>query len=277
MSEEIPKILHRVWVGPEGESPTETEYACYDSVYRLHPEWVHYCCGKEDPRREYRAREETIYLDYLFEDEALKELGINYPAFLNRILLDWRGHGNRYAIASDFLRVCCLYAFGGFYLDWDCYALQPLDDLRAADIVFAQIRESLVAEAVIGCRPRDPRIRDILIHYVETQQPERGVCCLNLSFYTYENNVPTYAPEFFIPHPRDAEGESLYRHTDDTRTVHCWRNTDYDLARLERIGEQLRRRNERHPVLPPAGPPEGMKAAGCYRAGVRIDCDGGRG
>jgi mannosyltransferase OCH1-like enzyme len=237
---------------------------------RLHPDWRHVIVGDFDyelirAKEEYPDFTEYVPLEDLWDEKALKELPYNWHCFYHRCL-EYRGRHHPKAIATDFIRACLLYCFGGFVLDWDMYALRPFDRFVNDDIVFARIKSSLVSEAVMAARPKDKRVRDVLVKYVKTQYPETGTCCLNLSAFVDEQQLPAYDPEWFIPHRRNDDGTNLYRHTENTHAIHLWRQQEYDFARLEDIARLFR-------GLPPQTPPTWTpKPCGCYRAGKKVEC-----
>jgi hypothetical protein len=261
---QIPKVFYHVWFGPA--APSETELECRRSVVRLHPDWRHVVVGDQSCAVEVADGTEYFPLEQLWKEPPLRAVGLNWACFLDRCLTGYRGRHSPKAIATDFVRTCVLYAFGGFVLDWDIYALRPFDRFVSDDIVFARIKPSLVAEAVMAARPEDERICDLLVKYVRSQAPESGTCCLNLSSFVERRELPAYAAEWFIPHRRDDDGTNLYAHSDNTHAVHLWRQRDYDLNRLEDIGRKLRGL----PAL--ARNPEERKPCGCWREGQRVDC-----
>lgn len=163
----------------------------------------------------------------------------NHLCFYDR-LGNYKIKAKRLAIQSDYMKLLGLFMLGGFVVDADMYCLQSLDTFLEEDYVFAQIRDSLLSEAMIAAPRFDPRIREILCKYIETASPETGNACLNLTGYCESNGLKSYPPEWFIPHPRDLRGKGLYDHTPDTHFIHCWNEHEYDYKRLERISEELR-------------------------------------
>jgi hypothetical protein len=249
----IPKIIHSVWFFDEASAtpdPSEFLNDCRQSVIDLHPNWKFTSISDLSYYSTLEQVKDLEYYDcyYLFRQAPLRRLNINFQSFYERILYDFRdrrGRGaNKYAILSDFIRMVALYLYGGFYLDWDFYCCMPLDSFVNDDIVFAKIRDSLVAEGVIGCKPEDPRIAEILTRYCNTQVPEVGDCYLNLTSFVEEKNIQVYEPDYFIPHQRKSPPEDIYRHSDRTHFIHCWKEHTYDLERMAVIGDELRRKNK---------------------------------
>lgn len=133
-SQNIPKILHQIWIGPK---PPPQQWL--DSWKNKHPDW------------EYRLWTEK-----------------NIPQLENQKLFD---QINSYSGKADILRYELLYQYGGIYLDADSYCLQPLDESMLRHHFFAcyeneQALPGLVSQGTIGCEPNHP-IMKVLIDSIK--------------------------------------------------------------------------------------------------------------
>lgn len=70
----------------------------------------------------------------------------------------------KYALASDYVRTCVLYRFGGIYMDFDVQVLKPLDDLPPNFIGYGN-NSGLIETAIMGFESRHPLLADILKIY----------------------------------------------------------------------------------------------------------------
>jgi mannosyltransferase OCH1-like enzyme len=214
----IPKLIHANWFGER--SPSNFLLACRRSVTDVHPDW-----------------EVRPFSDALFDD--LRRIDPTLPAAAYYAGL--RQFGQRTGVwvwLSDFVRLLQLYAYGGFWIDWDMYAVRPLDRFLAESFVVGEAAPYVPAEALLGAEPRSAIIRD-LIRYMLTTYPEPQLsgATMNLGGYVVANGIKAYPPDYFVPHARKESGEAQYRYTANTYLIHCWNQNRYDLRRLQAIAD----------------------------------------
>jgi len=246
-NEPIPAILHYFWI-PKGGGlgPSRRLLECRQSMLRLHPQWTAYewnlggyalqldHIGDDDPMDAYDQYPVAFEAKGLFEDPHFPRQSINVESFLDR-MQQWTSTNPLEPVQADLLKLTALYLHGGFVVDYDIWGLRPLDRFRQDDLVFAEISPDFVGEALIAARPLDPRIRQILLTFVDTAMPENGICFANLSDYCH-NRYPAYPTDYFIGSTREGGKFTI---TPNTHTVHLWSNHDYDLAELKRTAAEL--------------------------------------
>lgn len=120
----IPRILHRVWVGPD---PLPEEFAGYgDSWRRHHPHW------------EMRLWTEDRLPSGFVRPEAYERL-------------------RKPAERADIIRLEVLLRFGGVYVDTDFECLRPIDPLiEGLDFFSCYLKPGQVNNALIGSVPGHP-------------------------------------------------------------------------------------------------------------------------
>jgi len=123
----IPRILHRIWVGPD---PLPDEFARYGEAWRrMHPDWEHRLWTEEDLPHDVERR------------EILER---------NRIPAE----------RADVLRYELLWRMGGVYVDTDIEPLRPLDPLVAElEFFTGEMKPGRINNAVIGTAPGSPVLR----------------------------------------------------------------------------------------------------------------------
>lgn len=81
------------------------------------------------------------------------------------------------AYKADLWRLCCLYMYGGVYLDIDLFMISPINDwfqeatdcfLVLDDIEVVGSEQTYLYNACIACVPKHVIVRDTLIHMVKT-------------------------------------------------------------------------------------------------------------
>jgi hypothetical protein len=142
-TQEIPKVIHHVWLGPD---PVSEPLELYAASWRAHhPEW------------EVRLwRDDTLpplalgdVIDALDDERWTKGRTLT-PA--NRALITWRA---RY----DIVRLEVLRQFGGVIVDMDVEAIRPLDPLLGGVAAFAgRTRDAQlkIGNQVLGATPEHP-------------------------------------------------------------------------------------------------------------------------
>jgi hypothetical protein len=188
-AQQIPKVIHRVWLG---SNPISEPFELYAESWRKHhPEW------------ELRLwRDETLppislgdVLDEL-EDGRWRE---SRPLTAeNRPLITWRA---RY----DIVRLEILRQFGGVIVDMDVEAIRPLDPLLRGVTAFAgRTRDShslKIGNQVLGAAPGHP-----FLEYVVERIRELGQVARNanqLAGHAFLTRAINERPEGVTIFPRD--------------------------------------------------------------------------
>ena len=134
--QEIPKILHCVWLG---DSPKPPEVVAWLDTWRRN------CPGWE-----------------------LREWGSDFARASGcRYVLEALEH-RKWAFASDWVRLAVLERYGGFYLDTDVELNRPLDPLCANRFVAGwevQNGRTLVGSGILGSVPGGEVVRGLLSLY----------------------------------------------------------------------------------------------------------------
>lgn len=127
-SEQIPKIFHRIWVGPK--PLPDAAVGLWEGFRSLHPAW------------EFTTWTEPI-------DPAAYELGRLFRSCQHPAQL------------ADLLRIELLWRHGGVYVDVDCEAVRPFDPLLEHRL-FIGATEGEVQNAVIGSIAGHPGLREAM-------------------------------------------------------------------------------------------------------------------
>lgn len=215
----IPAILHHLWL--TDAAPTPLLAACRDSYLRRHPKWTAII----------HRRPEAVF-DHPEFAEIRGPLWSFYR--LCGTLTTGPFVEAPWAAQADLLRLAALYLWGGFYVDFDMYCLKPLDRFRGDDLVLVNCHDSprMVTEAVIGCHPHDIRIWSVLREFIQCEVLG-GVVTPRLTCWSNMFGWPSYPADYFSPHPR--QSSDLYRVTDNTHGIHCWKQHSYDPKKLESL------------------------------------------
>lgn len=211
----IPRIIHRIWLGP---NPMSDQYAEYGETWRRHhPDW------------EMR----------LWTDETVAELDL--PEAYERS----RDHLER----CDVLRVELLRRFGGVYVDCDVECRKPIDRLIEGVSAFAsyqQANRDVIQNGVMGSVPGHPAMERAAREVVETVgsgpiTEATGpdfltpifASCPDLVVFDHEKFNP-YSP--VEPWRRDEEFPDAY-------AIHHWaghwKSRDYYKDRVARLQTRL--------------------------------------
>ena len=132
----IPKVIHYVWVGDAPKPPQVLK--CIDSWRRNCPGWEIREWGDDDMKR-----------------------------VENRYARDAYAH-EKWAFASDYLRLRALNDFGGFYFDTDLEILKPIDEFLANDFTTGFIDRSpdvLLNMCFLGAARGCEFVADMLAEY----------------------------------------------------------------------------------------------------------------
>lgn len=214
----IPATLHFVWLASDkADTPSLFHLACRDRARQMHIDW------------NYRA---------WTDDRLIREI----PSDFGEVI---RSAWNRFGVhaRSDLFRLCVLYAFGGVYLDWDVWCVNPLDDFLIANdeliLGWNSYEPPVVGEHVIGAAAGSPFIREA-IEYLCAQKPDAdGKYSAHLARLVLRDGIEAYPTNVFCPHGRSAAADEIYRVTSDTATIHCYATGHaYDVARLKTLTER---------------------------------------
>ena len=130
----IPRILHRVWLGPK---PPDDAYL--DGWRRACPGWEIRTWGEADL--------EGIDVPYVKEAYA----------------------AGKWAFVSDYLRLVALFREGGLYLDTDVELLASPEPCLDASFCVGLVRSGRPQTAVIGAEPGSPVVRELLDGYARSR------------------------------------------------------------------------------------------------------------
>jgi hypothetical protein len=158
-----------------------------------------------------------------------------------------------YIYQADLIRLCALYAYGGFYLDTDIWVVRPLDTFLLDRFVVGYINDRpQVGEAVIGVPSRSPLILSLITGWIASPPAGTGAS-MGMTTWAQDNRIPVYPTEVFVPHARDDDGSGLYYTTRNTHTIHLWhREFQYDLGRLRQIAANASHSTGRSPCPSPS-------------------------
>jgi mannosyltransferase OCH1-like enzyme len=193
---EIPRILHRVWLG--GGPIPERFHRYGESWERHHPGWEH----------------------RLWTEESLPRL--ECARALERARF--------FAEQSDLVRYELLARFGGVYVDMDFECLRPLDPLLRGVTAFAGLeRPGWVQNAILGATPGHPAFRFALSQAIELAGLGLHTIHATGPFFLSRvlaefRSVVLFAPHVFYPQgwqEADVEPDRLAR----SYAVHRWAKT----------------------------------------------------
>jgi hypothetical protein len=223
----IPRIFHRIWLGP---NPMPEEYAGYgESWARHHPGW------------EMR----------LWTDEDLP--GLSTP------LLE---RARNLVERADILRIELLKRFGGVYVDTDFECLRPIDPLlEGVGIFAARVNEERINNAILGSTAGHPAWDRVLATIDERMRSIEGHGAAGAPAIQWtvadEPDYVAFPPELFYPYSAQ-EWHRRHEEFPDAYAVHHWAytwkwETREDIlasvsdltAKLERAREQKDRERRR--------------------------------
>lgn len=213
----IPPVLHHIWL--TDAIPSSLLSACRESFLKHHPKWS-------------TVLHKTP--EAIFDHPALSSIQIRLRSFYSfcGTLTEGPHKAAPWAAQADVLRLAALYVMGGFYVDYDMYCKRPLDVFRDDDLFLVNCCDEpkMVTEAVMGCRTGDPRIYSVLSEFLDCR-PLNGVVTPRLTCWVNQFGWKSYPSECFCPHPRGSK--DVYRMTENTHGIHCWKQNDYDARKLE--------------------------------------------
>jgi len=173
----IPRILHRVWVGPD---PLPEDFARNGETWRRHhPEW------------EMRLWTEDELPGDLVRPEAYERL-------------------RKPTERSDIIRLEILFRFGGVYVDTDFECLRPIDPLiEGVDFFTCDLKPGRVNNAVIGSVRGHPLLERALRELrprTEYGYDKHGTGPFFLEALVRDQpGVTIHPPHFFYPKPGQRE------------------------------------------------------------------------
>lgn len=73
----------------------------------------------------------------------------------------------KYAFVADYVRLKCLYEYGGVYLDTDVKVLKSFDSLLGQNgfLCFEDVKGEVIATCVIGTEAKNPILKELLEYY----------------------------------------------------------------------------------------------------------------
>lgn len=212
----VPRAIHHIWLNDDDPPPLLT--ACRATFAELHPGW-----------------KLTLHRDLsLLDHPSLAHIRERIDTWMEKVRSGVKEKRRQLAYIADLYRVCVLHAQGGFYADMDMFAVRSLEAFRGDDLVLMQHAPGKVGEGIIGSPARSHKLYSIIKACVEGKVYEK-MSPLNLGPISRHNGWPSYAPEYFCPHPR-INPKDLYAATENTHTIHLWfRDHTYEWKKLENI------------------------------------------
>jgi mannosyltransferase OCH1-like enzyme len=172
----IPKIFHRIWLGPD-EIPLDFKY--YGETFKkLHPDW------------EYRLwTDNNLPIENFINKKLFKEI-------------------EGYVLKVDMARFEILRLFGGVYADTDFEFYKNIENLiENLDIFSAGEKKGIIGNAIFGSMPNHPLLTKILkampksIIANEKYGPNIKTGPVFLTWLLGNDNLPVFGPELFFPAP----------------------------------------------------------------------------
>ena len=204
----IPRILHRIWVGPE---PMPPDFELYGERWALmHPDW-----------------EQRLWTEDNLPDDVTRREVLNR----NRIPAE----------RADVLRYELLARYGGVYVDADMEPLKPIDELlEGHDFFIGELKPGRINNAVFGAVPNHPILADAtreatFMVYDDPQQAPideiktaTGPLFFAKMVDRHKDGILQLPPPAFYPNDDEREGAYTYHHAART-----W--VSFDPEQRERI------------------------------------------
>jgi FkbM family methyltransferase len=113
------------------------------------------------------------------------------------------------AQVSDLVRLEILHKFGGFYVDWDCEPIRPLEPLRKFPLILGTENGMFLGSGVIGAEPGDPSILECLDRIINERRVfleigtnvSTGPHLVTSVLGRSNSNATIAPPEMFYPLP----------------------------------------------------------------------------
>lgn len=207
----IPKIIHRMWVGP----PMPAELAAYGATWEHHhPGWEH----------------------RFWTDD-------NLPPLRNHDLYDQAAavapdHVGQ--LRADIARYELLHTFGGVWVDCDFECRRPLDPLLDGVGCFAawEVPDVWINNAILGATPGHPFLAALIRGLPANVRRHRGARPNRLSGPQYLTRVWRHDPTGVVVFPKDwfypylyTELERQHDEFPEAFAVHHWNNRRRENAR----------------------------------------------
>jgi len=201
----IPRVFHRIWVGPAMPTLFET---FGEGWQRLHPDWK-MCLWTE----------------------------AELPPLVNQRLYDAASDicpGFEGQFRSDLARFEILHRYGGVYIDTDFECLKPIDALLEDVDAFCawEIQDEVANNAIMGCVPGHPLLFDLVAGLPDRVSRLAGSRPAKMTGPHYltsvlrrHPDVKVFPEEWFYPvrcHQLDRLGH--YDQYPDASCLHWWGN-----------------------------------------------------
>ena len=167
---QIPKVIHYVWVGGKPLTPLAKE--CIASWKKYLPDYKFKLWNESNSPMTHH------YVQKMYADK-------------------------KWAFVADYIRFWVLEREGGIYLDTDTEVLKSFDPLLKHSIFFGQTKDEVTAAGVIGSVPHHQVIKDILTVYdndnlyaTERTSPRTITDVINTHHY---HDVTIYNHHYFNP------------------------------------------------------------------------------
>lgn len=204
MENNIPKIIHYVWVG--GKPKPESVLKCIESWKKFCPDW-----------------EIVEWNEQSFD--------INSSVWVKESL-----EKKKFAFASDYLRLYALYTQGGIYMDTDVEIVKPIDKFLVHRAFSGFENKVWIPTAIMGAEKKHPWIKLLLDYYkdrhfcvnnkLDTTTNVQIIGALTKLFYNIELNdtyqelndgLVFYPHDYFCPKNYVTE---IIESTENTHTIH---------------------------------------------------------
>lgn len=217
MSQEIPRIIHQVWLGP---SPLPEKFARFQQTWRdNHPDWT-----------------------MRFWTEESLPAGLRCTAIYERL----RDPVER----CDLLRLEAVWREGGVYVDCDFESLKPIDELlEGRDFFLAYIGPNRVNHALMGATPG----HEILDRALTEVQPRAfhgydkaatGPAFFNRILEDYPR-VEIYPAAYFYPSSDEERAEAYAIH----HAERSWQDRDAIRLRLDKAHRRIEKLERKRKLL----------------------------
>lgn len=139
----------------------------------------------------------------------------------------------KYAFVADVARLHCIYNYGGIYIDTDCEALKPFDDLLNCGVFMCYESPNLLSTSTLGAKQYHPWVGLMLLWYygldfcddyaeIANTRIMTRIARLHYSikpngkYLELPNDVKIFAREWFCPDKINDEWQT----TKDTYVIH---------------------------------------------------------
>lgn len=202
----IPKIFHRVWIGPENKESN----IFWEKSKSIHPDWKHITYSQPLPDG-FDIIKDVVF----FSDNA--------------------------AYQSDLIRLEALYKFGGFYVDADIEVYKSFNsflDLDSPIVGWENRDNNSIGSAVMGSPAKNKYILEVLNYKIEcikrdsvdntiehVQTKEHFMPNLLNQMWSKNNNIIKMNRDTFFPYDFGEKEEKRYfdfSQNPNTYAAHHW-------------------------------------------------------